>query len=131
MQLLECSFLADENIPPQVVEALVDTASIARVPEEGLLSANDTTILQAASRQGLVLITQDSDFCELVFANRLPFFGVIYLRPGHLLPEIPLRLLRHVSDASLEVEPPFFLVAALTADGIKLRLRNAIHFDNR
>ena|SRR5215212_59409 len=45
-------------------------------------SLKDEDVLAIARREQRILITDDRDFGELVFRNRRPHAGVIYLRVG-------------------------------------------------
>ena len=41
-------------------------------------------ILNFATSQKMVVISQDNDFGTLIFHEKLPFYGVVHLRPGHM-----------------------------------------------
>ena len=70
-------FLADENVSRLVVERLrshgFDVADVAR----GQKGAPDPDVLAAAHAGNLVLITEDTDFGELVIRKRPAVRGVI------------------------------------------------------
>lgn len=73
-------FLADENVPRDIVEALRheghDVAWIrADSPER-----DDQQVLDRASAEQRVLVTADTDFGELIFRLRRTGSGVILLR---------------------------------------------------
>ncbi len=76
----EYRFLADENIPLEVVDGLrerkIDIKSVS------LLSpgAEDIDVLGMARRQNRVLLTFDKDFGELVFKHKIKSSGVLLLR---------------------------------------------------
>lgn len=76
----EYRFLADENIPLEVVDILTkkgfDIQSIS-ILNPGI---EDTEVLKLAWREKRVLITFDKDFGELVFKRKLRSRGVILLR---------------------------------------------------
>lgn len=75
-------FLADENIPVKVVEALkkkgIDIAPFLAVLFSPGLS--DRGVLNLANRRGRVILTFDTSFGELVFKEKLRVKGVILLR---------------------------------------------------
>jgi predicted nuclease of predicted toxin-antitoxin system len=77
-------FLADENVSRLVIERLraigVDVISIG----ETRSGAADKDILEAATAEGRILITEDRDFGELVIRQRLDVRGMILLELDRL-----------------------------------------------
>jgi predicted nuclease of predicted toxin-antitoxin system len=77
-------FLADESCDFSVVRALRsvdhDVIAIAEVsPRE-----EDDAVMERAVRDRRILITEDKDFGQLVYANMQRTGGVIFIRfPGH------------------------------------------------
>ena len=73
-------FLADENIPFEVVEKLyekkIDIKSVSLLNP----GADDIEVLGMARRQNRILLTFDKDFGELVFKLKIKSSGVILLR---------------------------------------------------
>ncbi len=73
-------FLADESLEYSIVlhlrEQGYDIASIA----EDSPSIRDEEVLKKASQENRVIITNDKDFGDLIFLNRLSHKGVILLR---------------------------------------------------
>jgi predicted nuclease of predicted toxin-antitoxin system len=116
--------LADENIHPAVVEFLRSLqANITTVAESGLRGANDQTILHAAFESSQVVLTHDRDFGTLALAAGQPVIGIIYLRPGHILPEFTIGTLEAIFRSSLIPQPPFILVATRRTNTVRIRLR--------
>jgi predicted nuclease of predicted toxin-antitoxin system len=74
------NFLADESCAGVVIVALReaghDVVAIAEVAQ----GATDEQVLDRALNENRILITEDRDFGELVFAHRRPSTGVILLR---------------------------------------------------
>ncbi|MBL0898199.1 MAG: DUF5615 family PIN-like protein [Reyranella sp.] len=72
-------FLADENVPRQIVEELrsaeLDVASVVEVSP----GASDDAVVEMAGEQSRLLITEDRDFGEMVVRRRLAVRGVILL----------------------------------------------------
>ena len=72
-------FLADENISKVAMSALRalghEVISIAHTQ----LGAPDSDVLKIADQLGLILITEDQDFGELVIRHGLPVLGVILM----------------------------------------------------
>ncbi len=77
-------FLADENVPRPIVERLrMDGVTVHAIAEMGA-GAPDADVLAEANQGGLILITQDQDFGELVFLQQLPVVGVVLLELARL-----------------------------------------------
>jgi len=75
---------ADENIAVQIVNQLRELGHDVLYPPEIAQSADDNVWLEQARREERILITDDKDFGELVFRQKLPSAGVILLRLHHL-----------------------------------------------
>lgn len=74
------NLLADESVDGPVVERLrADGHVVAFVAEESPGIA-DGDVLDRAYREGVVLLTADKDFGELVYRARRPHAGVLLLR---------------------------------------------------
>ncbi len=77
-------FLLDESVSPLVRDALAAGGTdVVHVHEIGLTSASDPAVLDAAVREGRVLITLDTDFGALVAHSRSQPSSVILIR-GHV-----------------------------------------------
>lgn len=73
-------FLADENIPLEVVSSLKkEGINIRSVIEIGY-GLKDETILKLANKENMVIITFDKDFGEIVFKDRKKSKGIILLQ---------------------------------------------------
>jgi predicted nuclease of predicted toxin-antitoxin system len=124
MNPLGFRLLADENIAPELVLALRDQGTaVCTVHEVGLIGASDAVLLERAKRENWVVLTHDSDFGLLAIRQQLPFFGVIFLRPGHVDVAFSLESLATLRDAALDVEPPFLLVVERRQRRVLIRLR--------
>lgn len=83
-------FLLDANLSPRLVEGLGNAGySASHVDQVGLLGASDVAIFDHAARDGLVVITADSDFSAVLAARGSQGPSVI--------------LLRHVSELGWQV----------------------------
>jgi len=73
-------FLADENCDFSVVRALRaeghDVVSVSDVSPR----AEDSDVIRLAVKEKRILITEDKDFGQLVYAHRLQTLGVIFMR---------------------------------------------------
>src|SRR4051794_5445992 len=126
MKPLDFPLLTDENIHPTVLEALVGVGRDARsVRTEGLAGKEDREILHHAHSRRWVILTHDSDFGTLAIREGQPYTGIIYLRPGHILPEFVLEILEAVRTLTLEPSPPFMIVAERRENLVRVRVRSA------
>ncbi len=125
MRLDGFAFLADENIHPEVVGWLRERGlDIADVKERGLSGSSDEGLIEVGRRERRILITHDRDFGALTIANQQPFFGVIYLRPGHIDPTRTIITLAALFEQDLALAPPFLVVASRQGDKISVRVRH-------
>jgi len=123
---LDFPLLADENIHPEVVAALIQSGKdVQTIGTIGLLGYADIDILHFAYEQGRVVLTHDSDFGKLAIQANEPFVGIIYLRPGHITASFTINVLRILDDID-DVKAPFILVAERRADDIRFRYRHII-----
>ncbi|OGK88843.1 MAG: hypothetical protein A2X52_05550 [Candidatus Rokubacteria bacterium GWC2_70_16] len=96
-------FLADESCDHAVVRALraagFDVVAVAEVTPR----ASDEAVIERAAREGRVLLTEDKDFGQLVYASARSTAGVILLRfPAGArasLADGVLRLVRRQGDS--------------------------------
>jgi predicted nuclease of predicted toxin-antitoxin system len=72
--------LADENVPRPIVRWLRSQGHDVLYAAETRGQRSDADLLSEAEAQNLVIITEDKDFGELVFRDRLNSHGVILLR---------------------------------------------------
>ena len=88
MKIKDLHLLTDENIDPVVLSFLrQEGLNVVDIKEMGWQGKKDIEILIEAHKQQRVVVTQDDDFGKLVFSVKMPFNGIIYLRPGHFFPE--------------------------------------------
>lgn len=78
-------FLADESCDFIVVRSLRLEGYDVVAVTESFPSASDIEVLRAAVEKNRILITEDSDFGEWVFAHREEMKGVLFIRfPGNV-----------------------------------------------
>lgn len=127
MKPLDFPLLCDANVPRVVLEALrARGLNVVSVDAVGLARADDATILEHATREGRVVLTQDADFGTLVVRQGQPHLGIVYLRPGHLRTEPVLQSIDALADAKDDVEPPFVAVVEHRGDHVRVRIRHRI-----
>lgn len=75
--------LFDENLSPKLVRDLTATfPGSAHVRDVGLLAASDDAIWQLARRDGLLIVSKDTDFLERSYVEGSPPW-VIWLQVGN------------------------------------------------
>jgi predicted nuclease of predicted toxin-antitoxin system len=73
-------FLADENIHGDIVAWLRQDGNDVLYAAEVLQSRSDDDLLAIARKDRRILITDDKDFGELIFHQRLATSGIILIR---------------------------------------------------
>jgi predicted nuclease of predicted toxin-antitoxin system len=73
-------FLADESCDFAVVRALRVAGHDVVAISETMGGAEDAAVIELAARERRILLTEDSDFGQLVYAAASPMAGVILLR---------------------------------------------------
>lgn len=73
-------FLADEGVDGLIVDAARDDGHDVRWMAEEVDGTNDSVVLEAAVLDARILITEDKDFGELVYRQRLHHRGVVLVR---------------------------------------------------
>lgn len=123
MKLSEFKFLTDENISSAVVQFLREYGFDVLDVKENLLSGRrDSFLLDLAVQQNRVVITQDSDFGSLAIAAKQPFYGIVYLKPGHIAQQHTITSLKVVLKLEGLVTP--FIVTAKNSEGlVNVRVR--------
>jgi len=124
MHPLDFPILADENIHPEVIKFLREQAkNVSFVLEEGLAGQDDLKILHYAYQEKRIVLTHDSDFGELSILHEEPVVGIVYLRPGHISGEFTIRVIKTLLDQSIDIQPPFIIVAAFNQGNLQIRVR--------
>jgi predicted nuclease of predicted toxin-antitoxin system len=122
--LRDFGVLTDENIHPGVVAFLrsegFDTQTAV---EAGLVGAEDVAVLRAAVSARRIVLTHDADFGRLAVAQGEPLLGVVYLRPGHIQPNVTIQTLRVILGKDIAVAVPFLLVARRAGSRVAIRVR--------
>lgn len=123
MKLTDCSFLTDQNVHQDVTDWLrARNLSVTTAEQTGLSQSIDEAVLQYAFNHQLVVITHDADFGSLAVNNGQDHAGIIYLRPGHILPHFTISSLKTLFDSNIELHVPFIVVVK-HADTIQIRVR--------
>ena len=124
MKLAEFRFLADENIHADVVQYLTQQGfDVLDVFQAQLVGSDDETVLRRAAAEDRVVLTHDRDFGTLAVLAGCPVVGIVYLRPGHINPQFTIASLQGLLLKSLDLTPPFILVAQRRGPQLTVRLR--------
>lgn len=74
------NFVADENIDQPIVSKLRAAGHTVLAIAEMEPSISDEVVLDKANQQGMVLLTSDKDFGELIYRDRRYVFGIVLIR---------------------------------------------------
>ncbi|HLA50369.1 MAG TPA: DUF5615 family PIN-like protein [archaeon] len=113
------NLLADESIDRQIVDALREKGYIVGYVADMDPGISDDVVLELANSEGVLLLTADKDFGELVFRLRRLSSGVVLVRLSGLSPikkseiVVPL-IMEHFS----ELRESF---SVITPMGIRIR----------
>ena len=104
-------FLEDESCDFAVVRALRAAGHDVQAVAETALGARDTVVLEIASREQRVLLTEDKNFGQLVFAATMPTNGVIFIRyPAAARPALPQIILDLINTEAERLTGSFTVV---------------------
>ena len=104
--------LADESCDFSVVRALRSAGHDVLAVAELLPSSDDTLILDLALREQRVLLTEDKDFGQLVYANALPSSGVIFIRyPANMRKTLPNTVVSFIGKADAQLTGSFVVLS--------------------
>ena len=124
MNPLAYALLTDENINPEVAAWLsVEGHDVRTVFDERLAARPDVDVLRHANQQARAVVTHDADFGRLAIRAGEPFYGLIYLRPGHHEPAFVIETLLVLRSTPIAVEPPFIVVAERRGQETRIRVR--------
>jgi predicted nuclease of predicted toxin-antitoxin system len=111
--------LADENLARDLVQWLRDQGCDVLHAAESLMQEKDHVLLQTAQVQERLLLTEDKDFGELVFRDRLNSHGIILLRTGKST--IPQRIARMQQTWSVIQSNPSGRFIVITEKKVRVR----------
>jgi len=104
-------FLADESCDFAVVRALRAAGYDVLAVAERSPGAHDEDVIRLATSERRILLTEDKDFGQLVFAAGKETCGVIFIRyPASLRSELPQRVLDAVKRESARMQTAFVVL---------------------
>ena len=103
-------FLADVNIEKLIVDTLRELGYDVKWITEINIYLADNEILALANAENRILLTNDKDFGEIVFRQRLNTSGVILLRVKEQDEKIKLDLLLKLLQSKIEKIQNHFIV---------------------
>jgi predicted nuclease of predicted toxin-antitoxin system len=105
-------FLADESCDFGVVRALRATAHEVLAVAELASGSDDAIVLDMACRQNRVLLTEDKDFGQLVYAHSQQSSGVIFIRyPASARKTLPNGVVGLVSELASDLMGSFVVMS--------------------
>jgi predicted nuclease of predicted toxin-antitoxin system len=110
--------LADENIHGFIIKTLREAGFEVISVAQTAKGIKDENVIQLALQHGYLLLTEDKDFGEWVFAHHIKDLSVLFLRYSfHEYKEIAHTLVHLLKTQTLE--RPFF--ATITTKKIRIR----------
>lgn len=95
-------FLADENCPQSIVSSYRNAGHDVALVRELLAGTPDSNVLAMSVESERILLTEDKDFGQLIFAFGQRTCGVVLFRfpegTRHLMDQMALRLLDDYAD---------------------------------
>jgi predicted nuclease of predicted toxin-antitoxin system len=110
--------LADENIHGFIIKALRDAGFEVVAVIEQAKSIKDEQVIELALEMGYILLTEDKDFGEWVFAHHIKDLSVLFLRYSFQEYEQIAEALIYLLE-NQTLERPFF--ATITTRKIRIR----------
>ena len=124
MRPLDFPLLTDENIAADVVAGLrARGCDVRSAEEERLIGRGDGEVLKRATALHRVVVTPALAFGKVENRDGASFVGIVYIRPGHISAAFVLAILDALRESSIDVQPPFIVVAERRETSIRVRAR--------
>ena len=108
MAVSEVRFLVDESCDFIVVRSLRSAGYDVVAVSESFPSAPDIEVLRTAVKENRILITEDKDFGEWIFAHKEEMKGVLFIRfPGNARSSLGQTVLLLIKQYGLELPGNF------------------------
>ncbi|MGN6339590.1 MAG: DUF5615 family PIN-like protein [Ginsengibacter sp.] len=117
-------FFADENISTDLINWIKSQGyEITSVTEENLQGTTDINIIEKCLVLNRIILTQDNDFGKLIFTASIPFYSVIYLRPGHFDGKFHIPTLQTILKNEKLIQKGTLIVGQRIDKKIKVRIK--------
>jgi predicted nuclease of predicted toxin-antitoxin system len=104
-------FLADESCDFAVVRALRAAGHDVVAVADQFPRAEDPVVIELALAEGRIVLTEDKDFGQLVYASGRESHGVIFMRfPAYARATLPAAITRLVEEAGDQLMQAFVVV---------------------
>lgn len=115
------NLIADESVEAQIVNKLRQSGHTVESIQESCPGTDDDVILAHANSQGILLLTSDKDFGELVFLHQQQTAGVVLIR----LAGLPNDVKADIVSTAFESHGKEFTgnFSVITASSIRIRKR--------
>lgn len=115
-------FLLDENIGKKIATFLNQQKYSTQRIRDIKPGIEDFEVLNLAVSQKAILITSDKDFGELIFKEKQPHSGVIFLRLTDQTSENKIQAIKFVLSKYKKINDKFIVVTK-KENGFNLRIR--------
>jgi len=103
--------MADGSCAAPIIRALCNAGHDVIAFAEGAKGASDETIIERAFRESRVLITEDRDFSELVYARAHALAGVLFVKfPGRVRRAKPAAVVETVARLGARLRDRFTVI---------------------
>src|SRR3954469_7921521 len=114
------SFFADENIRESLIDWLRQKEfDISGIRTENLFALDDEIIIEKAFKEKRIILTHDNDFGKIIYTQKVRFYSIIYLRPGHHEAAYHIATLEKILNYSNKIKEGSIIVGSRNRDKIK------------
>ncbi len=118
------SFFADENISNDLIQWIKSQGyEISSVIEKKMQGTSDINIIKKCFDLNSIIITQDNDFGKLIFTTEIPFYSIIYLRPGHFDGKFHIPTLQSILKNKKLIQKRTLIIGQRIENKIKIRIK--------
>ncbi|HEX5151759.1 MAG TPA: DUF5615 family PIN-like protein [Parafilimonas sp.] len=119
------SFFADENIQHGIIEWLQKSGwDISGIRLENLYALSDELIIDKAYNEQRIILTQDGDFGRIIYTQKVKFYCIVYLRPGHYDFNYHIPTITRIIDNIGKINEGTIIVGVRKEAEIKIRIRH-------
>ena len=116
---MSLNFLADENVDFRIIRQLREFQISVLSVMESQPGISDEKVIKLARKNNAILLTEDSDFGELVFSHKYKNVGIVFIRyVNEDLPQIVRNLIKVISQYDQSLYNKFVVI---TPSKIRIR----------